>query len=112
MLAPYELFFSLFVAIVLFPVIVAHLIAGSPPSSSGPLRKYQLAEPRLDLVSNVFVLTLCLMVINRLAQHFGLLGAGAANRIDGMLEVPFLFLFFVFLAFLLKALFRVHRSSS
>lgn len=110
MLSASELVIHCFIAIVLFPVIVGQLLAGSPPPQGGFLRKYHLAEPKLDLVTNLFVLMLCLMALNRLAQHFDLIGPDLGAGLVPWLGVPFMTLFFIWLALLVSALLKVHRA--
>lgn len=110
MLTIIQLVINGFLAFVLFPLIVFQLLAGSPPSRSGPFRKYQLAVPRLDLTGNLFVLALCLIAMTQLARHFGLLDAALAGTLDAWLQVPFLILFFAYVALWITALLRVHRG--
>ena len=112
MLAILQMFIWVFLSFVLLPIIIQQLYLGSPPSQGGPLRKYQLAVPRLDLAGNLMVLFLCFIALVQLAKHFEFIDAGLALRLDQWLEKPFLALFAVYVVMFAVAIFRVRRSGS
>jgi hypothetical protein len=111
-LSTIELVIYGFLVLVLLPIIVQQLLAGSPPSQGGPLRKYQLAEPRLNIVGNVFVLSVCILAVERLAQHFGLIAPDLAARLEAWTQVPFFALFLGYIALWIKALITLGRGTA
>lgn len=99
-----------FVALVVLPLAVLSLLGGSKPPEGGFLTKYYLAEPRLMLASNVFLLAVGATALSRLAEHFGLVGTETASRLDVWIGVPFMLLLVVFLGLFSRAFLKVRRA--
>ncbi|HEX2839882.1 hypothetical protein [Hyphomicrobium sp.] len=112
MLTSLELLINGFVALVILPLAIASLIGGSKAPENTILTKYYRAEPHLMLVSNVFLLSVCATAIAKLAQHFGYLDAGQAERLEPWLTIPLMVLLVVFLAMAVKAWLKVRREGT
>lgn len=107
----FSLIISFFLVLFMLPIIVQQIAIGSPPSTGGPFRKFQLAQPWLSFAGNLFVLMVCLIALNRLVEHFGLIGADLAARIDGMLQYPFLLLFAAYVLLWAQAALKLRQST-
>ncbi len=95
----------------LFPITVFAMVKGSPPPPSNfPFVRYYNAEKHLSLVGNLFVLSICFMAAVRLALHFGLIDAALSDRMDWLTQVPFTFLFFVYVAMWIRAAIKLRRA--
>ncbi len=110
MLTTFELLINGFVALVILPLAIASLIAGSKAPENMILTKYYHASPRLMLISNVFLLSVCATAIAKLAEHFGALDAAHAARLEPWLNIPLMVLLVVFLAMMAKAWLKVRRD--
>jgi hypothetical protein len=112
MLSTLELVIYGFISLVLFPIIVQQLLTGSPPPSGGPLRKYYIAQPYLNLSGNLMVLGICALAIVRLVQHFGYIDADLGTRLSGWIEVPIMGFLLAFLALWVIAILKVRRRGT
>lgn len=111
MLTTFDLVICGFLALVLLPLAVSSLIAGSPPPPHNMfIAKYYQAEPRLMLVSNLFLLTVCATAIHKLATHFGLLSQSMSDSLELWIGVPFFILLVGFLGLFIKAFLKVRRA--
>jgi len=112
MMTTFDLIVSGFVALVVLPLAVSSLIAGSPPPPHNMfITKYYEAEPRLMLVSNLFLLAVCATAIHKLATHFGLLSEAISNSLELWIGVPFFILLVAFLGLFTKAILKVRRAN-
>lgn len=112
MVTLFDLIVSGFVALVVLPLAVSSLVAGSPPPPPNMfLAKYYLAEPRLMLASNLFLLAVCATAIQRLATHFGVLSEPVSRSLDMWISVPFVVLLLAFLGLFIKAILTVRRAN-
>jgi hypothetical protein len=111
MLTTFDLFICGFLAIVLLPLTISSLIGGSPPPPHNMfITKYYEAEPRLMLMSNLFLLTVCATAIHKLAVHFGLLSQSLSDSLELWIGVPFFILLVVFLGLFIRAILKVRRA--
>lgn len=101
-----------FVALVVLPLAVLSLMAGSPAPENTLFTKYYRAEPRLMLVGNLFLVVIGGTAIARLAQHFGFVDDSLAGQLDLWLGIPFALLLVVFLVLFARAIFKVRRAQS
>lgn len=108
MLTPFEV--GLYTcAALLLPLAVWSLAKGSP-APRGFLTKYYEAEKYLNLVGNLFLLTICANAICRLGVHFGLIGETAQGILAIIIGVPFGILLVGFLALWIKAAIKLRRQ--
>jgi protein-S-isoprenylcysteine O-methyltransferase Ste14 len=113
MMTTFDLVVSGFVALVVLPLAISSLIAGSPPPPLNMfVTKYYVAEPRLMLVSNLFLLAVCATAVHRLATHFGFLSESTSNSLELWIGVPFLILLLAFLGLFIKAILKVRRADT
>ncbi len=99
------------VVCLLFPLVLHSLATGSPAPTGGPLAKFYAAERHLNLCGNLFLLALCAVAIGNLGLHFGYIDMGLADRVELVTTVPFMTLFFAYLAFWISAAIKVRRMS-
>lgn len=111
MLTTVTLILCFFLVFVMLPIIIFQLWSGSPPSARGPVRKYELAQPWLGIVGNLFVLVLCFIALNRLIEHFGLVGPDLGGRIDSLLHYPFMLLFGIYALMWLLAFLKIRQTT-
>jgi hypothetical protein len=111
MLTPLEVGLFACAALIL-PLAIWSLIQGSPAPRGGFLAKYYAAEKHLNLVGNLFLLTVCANAVAKLALHFGLVGEGAKDTLAIVIGVPFGVLLLAFLGLWIKAAITVRRQSS
>ena len=112
MVTLFDLIVSGFVALIVLPLAVSSLVAGSPPPPPNMfLAKYYLAEPRLLLARNLFLFTVCGIAIQRLATHFGVLSEPVSRSLDIWISVPFVVLLLAFLGLFIKAILTVRRAN-
>lgn len=112
MLTTLTLILCVFLVLFMMPLMIWQLLAGSPPSSRTGLRKYELAQPWLTRVSNLFVLALCFIALNRLVEHFGWVGPDLAARLDSWLHYPFMILFALYVGLWISAIVKTRRAAS
>ena len=112
MLTTVTLILCVFLVLVMMPLMIWQLLSGSPPSSRTGFRKYELAQPWLSTIGNLFVLALCFIALNRLVEHFGWVGTDLGARIDAWLHYPFMTLFALFVGLWISAIIKVRRSAS
>ncbi len=110
MLTTLELMINGFVALIILPLAIASLTGGSKAPENTFLTKYYHAEPRLMLVSNVFLLSVCATAIAKLAAHFGYLDASQAEQVEPWITIPLMGLLVVFLAMMVRAWLKVRRA--
>lgn len=92
-----------------FPFIVYALVSGSRPTS-GWGAKYHLADGWLAPAGNLFLLSLSVISILKVSQHFGYLSAERATSIESYILVVFMMLLVAYLAIFLRAWLRVRRG--
>lgn len=107
MLSTFEVFLLSFVSL-LFPVALITLVYSIPPPESF-LSKYYRAEKLLNPVGNLFLITVCLDAMTKLAGHFGFIDAATKSTIHPFIGVPFGVLLLAFLGLWVKAFFKVRR---
>lgn len=112
MLTIVTLIICVFLVLVMMPLMIWQLLSGSPPSSRTGFRKYELAQPWLSTIGNLFVLALSFIALNRLVEHFGWVGTDLGARIDAWLHYPFMTLFALFVGLWISAIIKVRRSAS
>jgi hypothetical protein len=95
--------------LVLIPLALFSLMRGSPPPEFGPLTKFYHAEKYLNVVGNLFVLSICAHALGRLALHFGVIEMSAADRVELATSIPLLSLLLVYLALWVRAVLKVRR---
>jgi predicted Na+-dependent transporter len=98
--------------VLLLPIVIGSLVAGSPPPQNTFLTKYYNAEKYLNLAGNLFLLTVIAIAVSKLVAHFGLVDAATAATVDGYINVPFLLLLVVFLALWVRAALKVRGEAS
>lgn len=108
MLSTYEIALYALV-VVLLPIVAFSLLKGSPPPQIGLLAKYYRAEKHLNLVGNLFLLTVCANALARLGLHFGFIDPGAQSRLMFGIGLPFVVLLLAFLALWVRAFLKVRR---
>jgi hypothetical protein len=125
--------FSLLV-IVLLPVAIISLATGSKPPKSVRIRESYMAlgivsvrfafnyveddrilkcyhiEPYLRFVSDLFLLTLCIIFATQLAMHFGFVEADLGEKIKVWCAGPFFALFFIYGLILARGLQRLRNA--
>jgi hypothetical protein len=95
----------------LFPMIVFSIVKGSPPPPSNfPFVRFYHVERYLSLAGNLFVLSICFTAAHRLALHFGLIDSALSDRMEWITQVPFMVLFFVYIAMWIRAAIKVRRA--
>ncbi|NJO22057.1 MAG: hypothetical protein HC868_02785 [Sphingomonadales bacterium] len=110
MLSTVELAMTSFV-IVLLPLTVYSMITRALPPQTTWLGKIYAADTRLLLVSNLFLLAVCLSSLVRLAIHFRLVGTPLQTPLEIVVGVPFFILLVIFLAMLVRAGLKVRRAA-
>ena len=109
-LSPIEVAINGF-ALLLLPLVLFSLLRGSPPPQLGRLSKYYQAEPWLNFVGDLFLLTICAQAAARLARQFGFIDDHTIEMLAIPLGAPFAILFFVYVAFWIRA-YRKHNSQN
>jgi hypothetical protein len=95
----------------LFPMIVFSIVKGSPPPPSNfPFVRYYHVEKYLSLAGNLFVLSICFLAAARLALHFGVIDAAMSDSMEWITHVPFMALFFIYIAMWIRAAIKVRRA--
>lgn len=89
--------------VLLLPLATVALVRRELPPESTWLGRYYRAEKHLPLVSNLFVLSLCLLSIVRLVVHFGLLSRSVTDPAETVVGWLFAVLWLVFGALLIRA---------
>lgn len=112
MLSTFELFINGFVAFALLPLAIASLVTGSKPPQNSFLAAYYRADSRLMPLGNLLLLSIGAIAINKLATHFGLVGAERGETIETWLSVPLMVLTVIFLIFLVRAIISVRRAAA
>ncbi|WP_295558054.1 hypothetical protein [uncultured Hyphomicrobium sp.] len=112
MLTVLNLFIYGFVALVVLPLAVASLATGSKPPENTMLTKYYNAEKHLMLAGNLFLLAVGAIAILKLVQHFALIDASRADRLEGWINVPFFALLVAFLFLFVRAHVKVRRANA
>ncbi len=110
MLSTVELVMTSFV-IVLLPLTVYSMFTRALPPPTSWLGKIYAADTHLLLVSNLFLLAVCLSSLVRLAIHFGLVGIKLQTLLEVTVGVPFFGLMVVFLVMLVRAGLRARRPA-
>jgi hypothetical protein len=110
MLSTVELVMNSFV-VILLPLTVYSMITRTLPPQTTWLGKIYAADARLLLVSNLFLLAVCLSCLVRLATHFGVIGRWLRAPLEIAVGVPFFVLMIVFLAMLVRAGGKVRRAA-
>lgn len=108
MLSTFEVAIYSFV-LLLTPLAIFSLIRGSPPPSFGPLSKFYRAEKYLNVVGNLFVLSICASALGKLALHFGFIDMSAADRVEFWTSIPLLSLLLIYLGLWVRAALKVRR---
>lgn len=110
MLSTVEVVMNSFV-VILLPLAVHSMIVGTLPPQTTWLGRLYAADPHLHLVSNLFLLALCISSMARLAIHFGLVDKGLQATLEFAVGVPFFVLLVVFLVMLIKAGLKLRRAA-
>lgn len=110
MLSTFELMTYSIAAALLLPLALWSLAKGSPAPQNTILSKYYAAEKYLNVVGNLFLVTVCAHAIAGLAQHFGLIGTEMADAVRVFVGVPFAVLLAAFLALWAKAAIKIRRE--
>ena len=110
MLSTVELVMNSFV-VILLPLTVYSMITRALPPQTTWLGKVYAADARLLLVSNLFLLAVCLSCLVRLATHFGLVGKRLQAPLEIAVGVPFFALMIIFLTMLVRAGGKVRRAA-
>lgn len=108
MLSTFEVILNSLV-LVLIPLVILSLVRGSPAPQFGVLSKYYHAEKYLNFVGNLFVLSLCMTALGKLALHFGYIDASRAELVDRITGLPFMILFFLFVGLWVRAALKIRR---
>jgi len=111
MLSTFELVTYVVAAVVLLPLALFSLLNGSPAPQNTILSKYYAAEKHLNLVGNLFLLTVCAHAIAGLAQHFAVIDTATAESVRLLVGLPFGVLLVAFLALWVKAAVKIRRDS-
>lgn len=101
-----------FVVLVVLPLAVLSLLKGSPPPQNSFLTKYYLAEPRLMMAGDVFLISLAAIALVWLLARLGLIGTDLATTLDGWLVIPFFALLIVFFGLFVRAILKVRRAAA
>ena len=109
MLSTIEVAMNSFV-VILLPLTVYSMITRTLPPQTTWLGKIYGANPHLLLVSNLFLLSVCLSSLVRLAVHFRLVGMRLQTPLEIAAGVPFITLMVVFLVMLVRAGLKVRRA--
>ena len=110
MLSTIEIVMNSFV-VFLLPLAVHSMIKGTLPPPTTWLGRLYAADPHLHLVSNLFLLALCISSMVRLALHFGLVDKALQAMLELATGVPFFVLMVVFLAMLVRAGLKLRRAA-
>lgn len=108
----FSLFTQGFVVLVLLPLAVLSLLKGSPPPQNSFLTKYHLAEPKLMMVGDVFLVSLAAIALVWLLERLGLIAADLATTLDGWLMIPFFALLILYLGLYARAILKVRRAAA
>jgi hypothetical protein len=111
MLSTIEVVMNSFV-VLLLPLAVHSMISGSLPPPTTWLGRLYASDPRLQLVSNLFLLALCISSMVRLALHFGLVDKGLQAMLEFAAGVPFFVLLVLFLVMLARAGLKLRRATN
>lgn len=110
MLSAIEVAMNFFV-VILLPLTIYSMITRALPPQTTWLGKVYGADPHLLLVSNLFLLSMCLSSLMRLAIHFRLIGIRLQTPLEIAVGVPFFALMVVFLVMLVRAGLKVRRAT-
>ena len=110
MLSTIEVVMNSFV-VILLPLAVHSMITRTLPPQTTWLGKLYAANPHLLLVSNLFLLAVCMSSLARLGFHFGLVDRNLQGMVDLAVGVPFFILLMVFLVMLIKAGLQLRRAA-
>lgn len=94
----------------LVPITLYSMFTGALLPESTWLGKFYHAEKYLLPVGNIFVLSICLMAAGKLAVHFALVDPENAESFAFWTGLPFPILFFVYVAFWLRAALKLRRA--
>lgn len=108
----FSLFTQGFVVLVLLPLAVLSLLKGSPPPQNSFLTKYHLAEPKLMMAGDVFLVSLAAIALVWLLERLGLLATDLATTLDGWLMIPFFALLILYLGLYARAILKVRRAAA
>lgn len=111
MLSTIEVVMNSFV-VLLLPLTLHSLISGSLPPPATWLGRLYASDSRLHLVSNLFLLALCMSSMVRLAVHFGLVDEGLQAMLEFAVGVPFFVLLVLFLVMLVRAGLKLRRAAN
>lgn len=111
MLSTVELVLNSFV-VVLLPLTVYSMVTKALPPPTTWLGRIYAADARLLLVSNLFLLAVCVSSLVRLALHFGLLSKRLQTPLELAIGVPFFVLMVTFLVMLVRAGLKVRRAAA
>jgi hypothetical protein len=95
--------------LVLIPLALFSLMRGSPPPAFGPLTKFYHAEKYLNVVGNLFVLSICAHALGKLALHFGIIEMSAADQVELVTSIPLLSLLVIYLGLWVRAGLKIRR---
>jgi hypothetical protein len=99
-------------AALLLPLALFSLAKGSPAPPNTILSKYYAAEKYLNVVGNLFLVTVCAHAIAGLALHFGFIDAAMHDIAGYVIGPPFAILLVGFLALWLKAAIKIRRDGN
>ena len=112
MITIFHLFLHGFLVLIVLPLAIHSLAAGSPPPENSALTKYYKVETHLMLAGNLLLLCVCGIAMLRLAEHFGLVGSQLAAAIDGWIMIPFFASLLLSLTLFVRAYFKVRKADA
>jgi hypothetical protein len=98
------------IVLLFIPLALYSLFSRKLPPDNTLLGRLYRIDPRLDVVSNLFLLALCVASLYRLGVHFGIIAPGLAKPLELASHIPFAILLVVFLTMLVRAALRLRRS--
>jgi hypothetical protein len=109
MLSTPELLLNSFVALLL-PLAIYSLLTGALPNPKTWLGRLYRMDRVLPVVSDLFLIMVCAASIVRLALHIGFITDVMRDRLEPVINVPFLVLLVLFLALLTRAFMKLRRT--
>jgi len=99
-------------AVLLLPFVILSLALRDPPADGTFLGRLYRTDRNLHLVSDLFLLALCLTCLVNLGLHFGVIDIGKRDLLAILTGVPFMSLLLIYLGLLVRAARRLHNRNA
>lgn len=96
--------------VLLLPMVAISMVRGTLPPDTTWLGRLYRIDPRLPLVSNLFVLALGSTALVRLGAHFGLLDATGRRLAEDVTGTAFVMLWCAYSFLMIRAALKLRRD--